>query len=296
MFIEPWTPEEVEFTSIEFFKASFLDLLSRLIRRRSLLKRIWGHSFLIESKGSWSNHNHILWTLLYHSWSWLRRRRCHFDSVFSLQISQCGGWLVAKDVNANAICATSLHGSAWKYFDQGVLKEDDTFQILERCTFQGDFFPVPPTVMEFKLYKTLIFYEPKCLTYFQEPPVTTLLAPSKPLGYPQYHYPPLTKPTVAPTPASSSVKHEHYHYHYENWDGGNGVTGKSPPQSTSAYVYSRPLEVVNSNPSLSYKNQYRGDPYRKRSDDDRPYFPIDDKKSIVDNVTFNEDKNSRKIQ
>ena len=89
-----------------------------------------------------------------------------------MQISQCGGWLVAKDVNANAICATSLHGSAWKYFDQGVLKEDDTFQILERCTFQGDFFPVPPTVMEFKLYKTLkllYFTNQNVLRIFRNP-------------------------------------------------------------------------------------------------------------------------------
>ena len=135
------------------------------------------------------------------------------------------------------------------------------------------------------------------LAFFQKPPVTTLWAPSaplKPLGYPQYHYPSLNRPT--PTPATlSSVKHEHYHYHYENWDGGNGVTGKSPPQSTSAYVYSRPLEVT-SNPSSSYKNQYRGDPYRKRADDDQPYFPVDNKKSIVENGTLNNDKNTRKIQ
>ena len=53
-----------------------------------LALKCWGHSFLIESKCSWPNHNHGLWTLRYHSWSWLRRR-CHFDynSVFFAKVN-----------------------------------------------------------------------------------------------------------------------------------------------------------------------------------------------------------------
>ena len=122
-------------------------------------------------------------------------------------------------------------------------------------------------------------------------PVTTLWATAgQPLGYPQYHFPTIAKPTPAPTPASTSVKHEHYHYHYDNWDGSNGVNSKQPP-STSTYVYSPPLRV--SNPS-AYKNQYRGDPYRKRANDDQPYFPIEDDTSDTQ-VSDRSDKNSRQL-
>ena len=82
------------------------------------------------------------------------------------------------------------------------------------------------------------------------------------------------------------MKHEHFHFHYpENWDGiGNGVGSKA-----EAHVLSRPLHV-----SEVYKNQYKGDPYKKRADDG-PYFPVGDQDSTLESVTVT-DKNSRKIQ
>ena len=61
------------------------------------------------------------------------------------QIGVCGGWVLAK---SSEICVTSReHESTWKFFNRGVLQEDATFQILEKCTFQNDFWPVPLTVI-----------------------------------------------------------------------------------------------------------------------------------------------------
>ena len=56
------------------------------------------------------------------------------------QIGVCGGWVLAK---SQEICVTSRHQSSWKFFNNGILQEDPSFQILAKCTFQSDFFPVP---------------------------------------------------------------------------------------------------------------------------------------------------------
>ena len=165
------------------------------------------------------------------------------------------------------------------------------FSDFRKMHFSRRFFPCAYNGNEFSIIVWILLYWSPFFRKEPPAPVTTLWATAgQPLGYPQYHFPTIAKPTPAPTPASTSVKHEHYHYHYDNWDGSNGVNSKQPP-STSTYVYSPPLRV--SNPS-TYKNQYRGDPYRKRANDDQPYFPIEDDTSDTQ-VSDRSDKNSRKL-
>ncbi len=45
------------------------------------------------------------------------------------------------------LCANSAHHqNAWKFFDEGILKDDDSFRVDETCQFHDDFRPVPPKV------------------------------------------------------------------------------------------------------------------------------------------------------
>ena len=130
----------------------------------------------------------------------------------------------------------------------------------------------------------------------------------------QQHVP--TQSSLYP-PSSSSVKHEHFHYHYPTKDNYhseshsfNKLDGKTEivtaKQNPSYAVHSPPLYIK---PDMSpYKHQYKGDPYKKRADDDdttteyalEPYFPIKARSEDKEGTTTEQmheitDKNSRKM-
>ena len=63
-----------------------------------------------------------------------------YNTFCLFQIGVCGGWILAK---SSEICASARHQYSWKFFHNAILKEDPTFQVVERCQFQTDFFPVP---------------------------------------------------------------------------------------------------------------------------------------------------------
>ena len=156
------------------------------------------------------------------------------------------------------------------------------------------------------------------------PALTPHLQHQRPQQMPQ-GYPQLFSATSMASPTQSSftqpsnptsVKHEHYHYHYPTKD--NYFSGNHPeidnnglnrrhsgvfPVSTQHEVYSHPVDIMDTNDG-KYKNQYKGDPYRKRTLDD-PYFPIkarsEDNDAVVDEEakeieTTESDKNNRKLE
>ena len=41
------------------------------------------------------------------------------------------------------LCASGYHQASWKYFNEGKMEEDESFQIVEQCQFYNDFRPVP---------------------------------------------------------------------------------------------------------------------------------------------------------
>ena len=45
------------------------------------------------------------------------------------------------------MCASASHQTAWRYFDEGKLFDDQTFSLKEQCKIQPDFgtAPVTPT-------------------------------------------------------------------------------------------------------------------------------------------------------
>ena len=106
------------------------------------------------------------------------------------------------------------------------------------------------------------------------------------------------------------MKHEHFHYHYPTKDSHysgnhptldeiNGLSGRTGIiTSHGKYeIYSKPV-VMESNLE-KYKHQYKGEPYKKRADDEEPYFPIDensDNNSQLETQNSSADKNHRNLE
>jgi len=215
-----------------------------------------------------------------------------------LEIGVCGGWVLAK---SQEICVTSRHESTWKFFNNGVLQEDPSFQILAKCTFQSDFFPVPEQPIN----------APQSWPSQQQRPQQI---------YPQYnpHVPVSSTQSSFNNQASTSVKHEHFHYHYPTKDSHSSGNHPKLDQNKGALVqtlgvqnglngrtgiitghgqyefYSKPIEIQPGN-TEKYKHQYKGQPYKKRAEDEA-YFPMGEDVSSKLEAQSLRDKNNRNLE
>ena len=97
---------------------------------------------------------------------------------------------------------------------------------------------------------------------------------------------PTQRPSSVYQPSSTSVKHEHFHYYYQtkdnhlnkhpNFNGFNGIGSSEflTKEATPSYaIQSKPLYIQN-DPKLPYKVQYKGDPYKRKLDDQEELLPI----------------------
>ena len=61
-----------------------------------------------------------------------------------LEIGSCGGWIIAKSAELCPSAPSHLNG--WKFFDDGQMIEDESFNIGDTCKFFNDFRPVPEVI------------------------------------------------------------------------------------------------------------------------------------------------------
>ena len=77
------------------------------------------------------------------------------------QIGTCGGWLMAKSLD---MCVSGQHFTPWRFFNEGRLEDDATFQMGEKCKVQQDFAPLPPPTQQPMVN---IHYSVCCIGQFQ---------------------------------------------------------------------------------------------------------------------------------
>ena len=118
------------------------------------------------------------------------------------------------------------------------------------------------------------------------------------------------------------MKHEHFHYHYPTKDShfsgshpqaadlmttqdltpvADFLTPHDPNRRTGIItghgqyqIYSKPIDLQLEN-SEKYKNQYKGQPYKKRAED-KAYFPTGDNVSLNIQTQELSDKNNRNLE
>ena len=138
--------------------------------------------------------------------------------------------------------------------------------------------------------------------------------------YPQYnpHVPVSSTQSSFNDQASTSVKHEHFHYHYPTKDSHSSGNHPKLDQNKGALIqtlgvqnglngrtgiitghgqyefYSNPIEMQPGS-TEKYKHQYKGQPYKKRADDEA-YFPMGEDVSSKLDAQSLRDKNNRNLE